>query len=357
MGGLPLGGDGGVAGGGGGDAGDGYGIRDADDGDIADGNADRNAAAGDVAGDAGDGYGICDTGDTADGYGIRDLADGDAAAGNVGAGNGNAGAGNAGAGNTADGYGISDTDGNAGAGNTTPRHIAIVMDGNGRWARRHGLPRIDGHRRGVEVVKNLVPPLCRRGIPYLTLFAFSSENWRRPSAEVALLLELLATSFEAETKHLHAHGIRLRVIGDMSRFPARLRRKIAESTALTRDNRTLNLTVALGYGGRWDMAQACREIAAQVARAELTADAITPALIQSRLCTRDLPEPDLFIRTGGEQRISNFLLWQLAYTELYFSDVYWPDFDETHLQSALTEYARRQRRFGKTAEQIHVAGK
>ena len=231
------------------------------------------------------------------------------------------------------------------------------MDGNGRWARRHGLPRIDGHRRGVEVVKNLVPLLCRRGIPYLTLFAFSSENWRRPSAEVALLLELLATSFEAETKHLHAHGIRLRVIGDMSRFPARLRRKIAESTALTRDNRTLNLTVALGYGGRWDMAQACREIAAQVARAELTADDITPALIQSRLCTRDLPEPDLFIRTGGEQRISNFLLWQLAYTELYFSEVYWPDFDETHLQSALTEYARRQRRFGKTAEQIHVAGK
>ena len=236
--------------------------------------------------------------------------------------------------------------------NLAPRHVAVIMDGNGRWARRHGLPRIAGHRRGVEAVKNLAPAFARRGIPYLTLFAFSSENWQRPSAEVALLLELLATTLETEIRLLHDNDIRLRVIGDLSRFPSRLQRKVAAATALTRDNRALNLTIAINYGGRWDMTQACRSLAGQVERRELAADAVTPALIESRLCTRDLPEPDLFIRTGGEQRISNFLLWQLAYTELYFTGVYWPDFDEGHFDEALTVYARRQRRFGKTGEQV-----
>ena len=233
-----------------------------------------------------------------------------------------------------------------------PCHVAVVMDGNGRWAAQRGLPRIAGHRRGVEAVKNLAPAFGRRGIPYLTLFAFSSENWQRPSTEVALLLELLAATLETETRLLREHDIRLRVIGDLSRFPQRLQRRVAESVALTRSHRALNLTIAINYGGRWDMTQACRALAGQVERAELAAGAVTPALIESQLCTRDLPEPDLFIRTGGEQRISNFLLWQLAYTELYFTDVYWPDFDEKHFDQALAGYARRQRRFGKTGEQV-----
>ena len=240
------------------------------------------------------------------------------------------------------------------AGNAMPRHVAVVMDGNGRWARRHGQPRIAGHRRGVEVVKNLLPVFAKSGIPYLTLFAFSSENWRRPSTEVTLLLDLLATALENEIRLLREHHICLRVIGDLSPFPSRLQRKITESVALTADNRALNLTIAVNYGGRWDMAQACRSLADLVERGELAADSVTPDLIESRLCTRALPEPDLFIRTGGEQRISNFLLWQLAYTELYFTDVYWPDFDEEHFDRALAVYARRQRRFGKTEEQVRA---
>ena len=233
-----------------------------------------------------------------------------------------------------------------------PRHVAVIMDGNGRWARQHGLPRIAGHRRGVEAVKNIAPAIVKRGIPYLTLFAFSSENWRRPSQEVALLVELLAATLENETQLLQQHDMRLRVIGDLSKFPRRLQRKVAESVDLTRRNQALQLTIALNYGGRWDMTQACRSLAEQVARAEISPSEITPSTIQSRLCTRELPEPDLFIRTGGEQRISNFLLWQLAYTELYFTEAYWPDFDEQHFDQALRVYARRQRRFGKTGEQV-----
>lgn len=233
-----------------------------------------------------------------------------------------------------------------------PRHVAVIMDGNGRWARQHGLPRIAGHRRGVEAVKNIAPAIVKRGIPYLTLFAFSSENWRRPSQEVALLVELLAATLENETQLLQQHEMRLRVIGDLSKFPRRLQRKVAESVDLTRRNEALQLTIALNYGGRWDMTQACRSLAEQVARAEISPGEITPSTIESRLCTRELPEPDLFIRTGGEQRISNFLLWQLAYTELYFTEAYWPDFDEQKLDQALWVYARRQRRFGKTGEQV-----
>jgi undecaprenyl diphosphate synthase len=233
-----------------------------------------------------------------------------------------------------------------------PRHIAIIMDGNGRWARKRGLPRVAGHRRGVETVKNMVPICGKRGIPYLTLFAFSSENWRRPSTEVKLLIELLHTTLETEMRRLHEHNVRLRVIGDLSRFPAKLQRKIDQAHHLTRDNKALNLTIAINYGGQWDMTQACRSIAQLVARGELSAEAITPALIESHLCTSELPPPDLFIRTGGEQRVSNFLLWQLAYTELYFCDTYWPDFDEHSVDRALEQFASRQRRFGKTGEQI-----
>ncbi len=233
-----------------------------------------------------------------------------------------------------------------------PRHIAIIMDGNGRWARRRGLPRVAGHRRGVETVKNMVPICGKRGIPYLTLFAFSSENWNRPSAEVKLLIELLHTTLENEMRRLHEHKVRLRVIGELSRFPRKLQSKIDEAHELTRSNRALNLTIAINYGGQWDMTQACQSLAELVAAGEMTPDAITPALIESHLCTSELPPPDLFIRTGGEQRISNFLLWQLAYTELYFSDTYWPDFDEQCVDEALAHFAGRQRRFGKTGEQV-----
>ncbi len=233
-----------------------------------------------------------------------------------------------------------------------PRHVAIIMDGNGRWARERGLPRVAGHRRGVETVKNMVPICGKRGIPYLTLFAFSSENWGRPSTEVKLLIELLYSTLENEMRRLHEHKVRLRVIGDLSRFPAKLQRKIAEADELTRNNKALNLTVAINYGGQWDVTQACRSLAELVAVGELTAESITPALIESHLCTSELPQPDLFIRTGGEQRISNFLLWQLAYTELHFCDTYWPDFNEDCVDLALAQFAGRQRRFGKTGDQI-----
>lgn len=233
-----------------------------------------------------------------------------------------------------------------------PRHIAIVMDGNGRWARKRDLPRIAGHRRGVEVVKAMLPLFGERGIPFLTLFAFSSENWKRPNSEVSMLLDLLTTTLKRETQHLHKNNVRLRVIGDLSRFPAALQKRIQQSVALTRANQALNLTIAINYGGRWDVAQACRALAEAVARGDLRAEDITADALHARLCTNDLPEPDLFIRTGGEQRISNFLLWQLAYTELYFTDTYWPDFSAQHVDQALRVFATRQRRFGKTAEQV-----
>ncbi len=225
------------------------------------------------------------------------------------------------------------------------------MDGNGRWAKQKRLPRIAGHRKGVEVVRSMVPICGKRGIPYLTLFAFSSENWQRPGAEVKMLIELLTSTLENEILELHDHSVRLRVIGDLSRFPKRLQRAIGKAEDLTRNNRALNLTIAINYGGKWDMHQACRSIAELVEKGEITASAVTPALIESQLCTHELPEPDLFIRTGGEVRISNFLLWQLAYTELYFTDTYWPDFDENCLDQALEVFARRQRRFGKTEAQ------
>ncbi len=236
--------------------------------------------------------------------------------------------------------------------NKVPRHVAVIMDGNGRWAKERGLPRIAGHRKGVEVVKNMVPACGKRGIPYLTLFAFSSENWKRPSAEVKLLLELLTSALENEMRSLHTHKVRLRVIGDLTRFPERLQRAIADSDALTRNNKALNLTIAINYGGKWDILEACKSIAELVEQEEITSESITPALMESQLCTHELPEPDLFIRTGGEQRISNFLLWQLAYTELYFTDTYWPDFNEVDFDAAILAFANRQRRFGKTAAQV-----
>lgn len=233
-----------------------------------------------------------------------------------------------------------------------PRHLAIIMDGNGRWARRHGMPRPAGHREGVKAVRRVVEACRKRGIAALTLFAFSSENWRRPATEVKLLMDLFINTLRKEIEDLHANGVRVRFIGDRSAFSAKLCRLMDESEQRTRDNPGMQLAIAVNYGGRWDIVEAARQLAEQV-----RAGALTPAQIDAEAFARglslaDLPDPDLFIRTGGEQRISNFLLWQCAYSELVFSERLWPDFDEAALDEALAAYAARERRFGQTSEQL-----
>lgn len=236
-----------------------------------------------------------------------------------------------------------------------PLHVAVIMDGNGRWARSRGLPRVAGHRRGVEAVRELVSACGEKGIRYLTLFAFSSENWRRPETEVRLLLQLFGVALDKEVKKLHENNIRFRVIGDLSAFGEKLVERIRQGEALTRDNSALTLTIAANYGGRWDISQACRELARQAVAGTLDPESITADSLEPYLSMSKIPEPDLFIRTGGEQRVSNFMLWQLAYTELYFTPVLWPDFDRSQFEAALVSYAGRQRRFGHTGEQIEAA--
>jgi undecaprenyl diphosphate synthase len=232
-----------------------------------------------------------------------------------------------------------------------PRHVAIIMDGNGRWAQRRRLPRIAGHRRGAEAVRATVRACADRGISYLTLFAFSSENWRRPAEEVALLLKLFKSALQNEVDKLHANGVRLKVVGDTSRFDPKLRKLIERGEELTAGNRALTLTIAANYGGRWDILQAMSQLLKKKPGMETVDEsAISPYLAMSYA-----PEPDLFIRTGGEQRISNFLLWQLAYTELYFTESLWPDFDAAALDLAITSYRSRERRFGRTSEQLEEA--
>lgn len=235
-----------------------------------------------------------------------------------------------------------------------PRHIAIIMDGNGRWAKQRFLPRTAGHRAGVGAVRRTVEHCLARNVDALTLFAFSSENWRRPQQEVSLLMELFVASLDRETRKLHENGVRLRVIGDRAAFAPVLQERIAASEALTHGNDRLNLVVAANYGGRWDIVDAARRLAGKVESGVLRPEAIDSDLFARELCLADLPEPDLFIRTGGEQRISNFLLWQLAYTELYFTPVLWPDFDEAVLDQAIADYGSRQRRFGYTGEQVET---
>ncbi len=235
-----------------------------------------------------------------------------------------------------------------------PKHIAIIMDGNGRWARRRMLPRVAGHRQGSEAVRALVKNALRIGIPCITLFAFSSENWRRPSEEVSLLMQLFITNLEKEMQRLHDARVRIRIIGEVSMFGERLRGLIQEAEALTRENDRLVLTIAANYGGRCDILQATNRLLAE--RPEVAACGISEADLSPYLSLGDLPEPDLFIRTGGEQRISNFLLWQLAYTELYFTDVLWPDFDGRCLEEAIRSYQQRERRFGRTSEQCYEQG-
>nr|VFK54958.1 MAG: undecaprenyl diphosphate synthase [Candidatus Kentron sp. TUN] len=233
-----------------------------------------------------------------------------------------------------------------------PRHIAIIMDGNGRWAIHQCLPRIAGHRAGVDAVRRVVRICGEKGIEVLTLFAFSSENWQRPHEEVGLLMNLFMSALEQEIKKLHQHNVRLRIIGERSAFSVELQQVIEESERITCDNTGLNLVIAANYGGRWDLSQAVRSIAYRVAQGQLNPENIGPETIRLHLCLHDLPEPDLFIRTSGEKRISNFLLWQIAYTELYFTDILWPDFDRGALEEALAFYASRQRRFGQTGEQV-----
>lgn len=233
-----------------------------------------------------------------------------------------------------------------------PRHVAIIMDGNNRWARKRFMPGVAGHRAGVDAVRAVIEVCAEEGVEVLTLFAFSSENWSRPEDEVGALMELFLRALRREVRKLSENGIRLRLIGDRSRFSAELQRAMADAETLTADGQRMTLVVAANYGGKWDMAQAARELAIDAAAGRLDASAISEDDFQSRLSTAEWPLPDLCIRTGGERRISNFLLWQLAYAELYFSDLYWPDFKHEAMRGALADFASRQRRFGKTSEQI-----
>jgi undecaprenyl diphosphate synthase len=235
-----------------------------------------------------------------------------------------------------------------------PRHIAIIMDGNGRWANARGLPRQAGHREGVEPVRMSIRECMRRQIGALTLFAFSSENWGRPSEEVGALMSLFVEALDREVDELHKNGVRLRFIGDRQGFPVRLQARMSTAEARTAGNTALQLQVAVGYGGRWDIVTAARRLAAQCAAGELRPADITPEKFADGLQLAGLPDPDLFIRTGGEKRISNFLLWNLAYTELYFCDDLWPDFNETGFEAALAFFASRERRYGLTAAQAQA---
>ena len=230
-----------------------------------------------------------------------------------------------------------------------PRHIAIIMDGNGRWAKQRFMPRVAGHQRGVEALREVVKACRELGVEYLTVFAFSSENWRRPADEVSFLMSLFLKMLEREVVKLHENNIRLKIIGDRSRFDDKLNQTMRDAELLTANNSALTLTVAANYGGRWDVMQAVR---AMLKDHPHLAQTFTEEDLQPYLSISDAPEPDLFIRTGGEQRISNFMLWQLAYTELYFTGTLWPAFDRNELDKAIASYQQRERRFGRTSEQL-----
>ncbi len=235
-----------------------------------------------------------------------------------------------------------------------PRHVAIIMDGNGRWAQQRGLPRISGHKAGVETVRSAVEQSVRAGIQVLTLFAFSSENWRRPPKEVSLLMDLFMIALDREVRRLKRNDVRLRIIGDYTAFSDKLQNRIAEAQQSTSDCTGLTLQIAANYGGRWDLVQAARRLSEKVGSGLISPEQITEESISSGLSTAGLPDPDLFIRTGGEQRLSNFLLWQSAYAEFYFTDVLWPDFDAKEFDKALESFVNRQRRFGRTSEQTRL---
>ncbi|EJG0322419.1 isoprenyl transferase [Vibrio parahaemolyticus] len=233
-----------------------------------------------------------------------------------------------------------------------PKHIAIIMDGNGRWAKSKGKPRVFGHKKGVNAVRKTVAAASKLGIKAMTLFAFSSENWRRPEEEVGLLMELFITVLSSEVKKLHKNNLQLRVIGDTSRFSERLQKKIVEAENLTASNTGMVINIAANYGGKWDITEAAKALALKARNGEIRVEDINEKLITEHLTMADLPEVDLLIRTSGECRISNFMLWQMAYAEMYFTPEFWPEFDEDSLVEAVTWFINRERRFGCTGEQV-----
>ena len=237
---------------------------------------------------------------------------------------------------------------------STLQHIAIVMDGNGRWAKRQNQPRVAGHRAGVKAVESVIKHCVKRNIAVLSLFAFSSENWRRPDEEISVLMDLFSLSLKQQAKKLHKNNIRLRIIGDISQFSDSLQDNILRAEKLTAGNSGLLVNIAANYGGRWDVTQSVKQLARKVREGKLHPEDITEDTISAGLTTTACVEPDLFIRTGGEKRVSNFLLWQMAYTEFYFTDTLWPDFDEDELDKAIKSFCQRERRFGKTSEQLQA---
>ena len=238
------------------------------------------------------------------------------------------------------------------AGSSLPRHVAVVMDGNGRWANKRHLPRAAGHKAGVKATRAIVENCAKKGIEALTIFAFSSENWNRPKDEVSSLMSLFVSTITAEVKKLDKKNVRVRFIGNRTRFSEKLQQSIEKSEQLTRDNTGLQLNIAANYGGRWDIVNACRRLAQAVKYGAVAVDDIDEEMFDSSISLSEVPAPDLFVRTGGEQRISNFLIWQLAYSELYFVDTLWPDFSDEDFEASLDWYAGRQRRFGKTGQQL-----
>ena len=233
-----------------------------------------------------------------------------------------------------------------------PRHIAIIMDGNGRWAKKRGMPRISGHAEGVESVRDIVSACGELGIRYLTLYAFSTENWNRPKEEVSLLMRLLLKALRDETDRLHSNNVRLRVVGDLAKLPLEVQNQLLDDIQKTKDNTGLTLVLALSYSGRWDITEAVRRIAKEVEAHRMTPDTVTDATLARFLSTEGIPDPDLMIRTSGEFRISNFLLWQLAYSEIHITQKFWPDFRRDDLYQAIGDYQRRERRFGMVSDQL-----
>jgi len=235
-----------------------------------------------------------------------------------------------------------------------PKHIAIIMDGNGRWAKRNGMDRVMGHKEGVDSVRKISEATGRLGIQYLTLYTFSTENWNRPKEEIDALMTLMITAIQNESEDLMTNNICLKIIGDLNRLPPTTHKSLIDAVERASNNTGLNLTLALSYSSRWEIAEAAKKISAKVKNGTLNIEQIDENAISEHLATFGTPDPDLLIRTGGEQRISNYLLWQLAYAELYFTDVFWPDFREENLYEAIIDYQQRERRFGKTGEQIHA---
>ena len=233
-----------------------------------------------------------------------------------------------------------------------PRHVAVIMDGNGRWAKEHGKPRIFGHRNGVKAVREITEAAAEIGVPFLTLYAFSTENWNRPAMEVSALMDILVSTIREELETMNKNNIRLGVIGDIDRLPPLTRKALLEGIEKTKDNTRMTLTLALNYSARWEITEAMRNAAKLVSEGKLSSTDIDEAKVSSLLATSHMPDPELLIRTSGEHRISNFLLWQIAYTELYFSDVYWPDFEREDFYNAIIDFQHRERRFGKISEQL-----